>query len=358
MDALHVEEIRVKNLYEFACQNQNGTFIPITKHRALAHTKNPYADENDIGLLAAFMGKLCIGYLGLLPSLLKTGDQFSKVYWLSTFYVPPEYRKTLAALHLMNKAFESKYDLFLTGISKEAQDFHRRLGSNELGPLDYYEIDVGRLNFLAQPSRLLIKILKSKFVDAATTASFLLIKKLFYNILLYRYRDNINYKEVSRIDEDDVNKRTKQNAFYRGNKIINWMLRHKWVLESKTADLKYQFSNVRDIFKYICLNIYSSKEEEDCQGFLVLSISSQDKKTVLKVLDFNVSNRAALSLALKYARIHLVDIIEIPDSLAEEFPLKSLLQNKKRTYLYYPKDKNSSLKHIKLSYCDGDIAFT
>ncbi len=182
---IRIERIKVKDLHEFACRTVSRTkendVIPITKHRALAHTNNPYADENDIGLLVAYIGNQCIGYLGLMPGLLKEGDKFSKVHWFSTWFVPPEFRKTSVGLLLMMNALSLKYDLIATGISNETERICRGLGFHELGPLDYYVINVDRMNFLALTFRLLRNILskiriKSKITDAIIRAS----ERIFY----------------------------------------------------------------------------------------------------------------------------------------------------------------------------------
>jgi GNAT superfamily N-acetyltransferase len=384
-----IEEVNVKDLYTFACQisrqYEDKSIIPITEHRALAQTKNPYADENDVGLLVAYIGKKCIGYIGILPGLLKIEDRFSKVYFPSTLYVTPEYRRYGIGKVLVLHSMALNYDLVFTGVSESADRLYRKLNLYELESLEYSVIDFNRVNIFLFASLLLKKILKgigirSIVSDKAARISRVLFssfKKLLYRIVLSgqeKRLDEISYREVSKIHEEDM--RGKDNAqfieFHRNASVINWMLQFKWVEkrdEEKLEDLDYYFSSVRESFKFIALKVFSS-DEKDSKGFLVLSVSSNNLNTELKLLDFYCSDHAdfkyIFSLVLKYARIHNADSIVLPDSLnryikSHKF-VRLLIRRRKRTYFLYPKNEKSPLATLKnkitLNYCDGDTPFT
>ena len=385
---IRIQKIKVKDLYKFACQvlskAKKNDIVPIARHRALAYANNPYADENDIGLLVVYMGEKCLGYLGIMPGLLKVGDRFSKVHWFSTWYVPFEFRATSVGGMLIMNALSLKYDLVITGISKAAERVLRALGLREVTPLVYYVIEINRLALVFS---LLQKVLSKTGVKPALTNVIFRIperifcssvKKILYNALFYYYKGcmkEISYKEVTRIDDGSIEQRrynASSKEFYRGTDIVNWMLQYKWIPESDKAEgvnLNYYFFNVRDISKFIALKVCSSNGG-DYKGFLVLSVTSENLKTVLKVLDFHFFNHAdykyVLSLALKHARVYLADYIEFPVSLGTYIKggilTKFLLRKKKRIYFCHPKDKNgflaTSLNDINLNYCDGDTAFT
>ena len=80
-----IEKIKLAELYDFARKTiGNPTFkkaAPIPLIRALAQSKNPYGHPDDVVLLVAYCEDQCVGYQGLLPGLLKTGAQTSKVFW-------------------------------------------------------------------------------------------------------------------------------------------------------------------------------------------------------------------------------------------------------------------------------------
>ena len=105
MQDIRIDRVKVKELFDFACRiiekEKDSGVIPITKHLALAQAKNPYADEMDDGLIVAYFNGRCAGYIGLIPGLLRNNDEFSKVYWASTFYVAPQYRTAGVGLLLL-----------------------------------------------------------------------------------------------------------------------------------------------------------------------------------------------------------------------------------------------------------------
>ena len=384
-----IEEVNVKDLYTFACQisrqYEDKSIIPITEHRALAQTKNPYADENDVGLLVAYVGKKCIGYIGILPGLLKIEDRFSKVYFPSTLYVTPEYRRYGLGKALVVHSMALNYDLVFTGVSESADRLYRKLNLYELESLDYYLIDFNRANiFLLAPflwKKILARIgIHSKASDKAVRISGVLfspLKNLLYRILLSGQKkrlDKISYREVSKIHEEDLGSKAdpKSKKFYRNESVINWMLQFKWVGErdeEKLENLNYHFSSAREFFKFLALKVFSS-DEKDYKGFLVLSVSSNNLNTVLKLLDFHFSDRAdykyIFSLVVKYARVYQADTIVLPDSLDRYVKghvlVRFLARKRKRTYFFSPKNNKSPLatqkNKIKLDYCDGDTPFT
>ena len=91
-DDIRIEHIRVKNLLGFAerviASASPGQFIPISLQRARAHAHNPYADPEDVALLAAIDAEdEVVGYFGILPLILRHGDQLHKVHWFTTWNV-------------------------------------------------------------------------------------------------------------------------------------------------------------------------------------------------------------------------------------------------------------------------------
>lgn len=388
-ERIRIEKIRAKALYEFASRVYDRTkrneIIPIGKDRALAYANNPCADENDIGLLVAYLGKQCIGYLGIMPGLLKKGVQFSKVHWLSTWFVAPEARKMSVALQLIFTALSLKYDFVVCGMSDEAEKIYRALRFHELRPLKYYVINLEILNLLNLALRFLRKIIRKVEItfdipDRVIRFSaqvYSPIKKALYRVLMRGQRywlDRISYQEVREFDNEirDVKCGSSSTEFYRGIEVINWMLKHKWTKERavvETSDHNYYFSEIRDVFKFVALKVFSLDGME-YKGFLVLSFSAKGFYSVVKILDFYFYSCKDYEyiplLALKYARKYEASCLEIPEDLMMYMKgspiLRILLRKRRRVYLFHPKDSKSPLatlsSEIDLNYLDGDTPFT
>lgn len=388
---IRIEKIKTKDLYVYSRRVYEATerkgFIPVSKTRALAHSKNPCADVNDIGLIVAYKGDQCVGYLGLMPGLLKTGGQTSKIYWISTWFVPPEHRKTSIGLSLILSAFSLKYDLVVCNMSEQAEGVYRGLRFQELGPLNYFVINVGSLNFFNLALRVIRKIffkigVKFEVPDAVIGLSDLVyfpLKRIIYGILLYMHRkcgDDIDYEVVSEVHK--CNRRLQHNStaseFYRNSDVINWMLQNKWTQDLdkvEFADLNYYFTEIGKCFQYITLAVYSSIGRE-YKGFLVISFSVHKFDAVLKILDYqflnNEDQKNIVFLALKYASIYGANSIEFPEDLLNSSCVRNgllsrvLLRQKKRVYLCHPKNGHSalasSMHDMRLNYCDGDTPFT
>lgn len=387
---IKIEKIRLKELAAWAAdipgQPAFRKVVPITSARALAQTKNPCARREDVVLLVAFKGDQCIGYHGLLPAVLKHGDNLARVHWATTFYVSPDFRGQGIGKRLLEEIKNSEIDFVVCQITEVARRAYRSSGFKDLGQLSYFQLRVDRLDVLA------------RFLDAAANGLrqkgacqrsrqpglvrlrrplYRLRKRLFYRRVARRPdlqdRRKFTWKIVERIDESLFGVPDHQSAgasFFRGKKVVNWMLDCPWVVsgnERQADATRYYFSDVRAIFRYVAMEIHAEGRGGP-QGFLVLSISHKKKKTRVKILDFCFNNPAddgiAAYLALKHARVYLADRIEYPRNLAIYFSrhleFKKLIKKQSRLYLFHPRSSQSPLavcrKAIALDYCDGDTA--
>ena len=384
---IKIRKIRLKNLDEFA-QNAltNPAFqniAPISLVRAHSQTKNPHAEPDDITLLVALCDNRCVGYHGLLPGFLKIDDNYSKVYWLVTFYLDAGFRGQGHGKHLVTEIQNTAVDLVTTGITASAERVYRSTGFKALGELPYYQLRLEKLRFMHSHFQYLgIKSHKpgkfGLFLNWLGGWSYLMTKQIVYSIVFQKLKAKKNIfksKSVNRLDEELKSIITQQSpfaSFHRDIDTINWMLRHPWVvsrLESKKDFQNYYFSQVRDLFKLVALEIYAP-DGKTRKGYLILSLSRKKNESVVKILDYNLFEPQDAFIAgyfgIKYAKDLLADRIEYPESLNsffEEQPfLKRLIKKKKRLYLFYSKTNDSpltvSVGKIKLDYCDGDTAFT
>ena len=391
-DDIRIERIKIKDLIPFANQYigqaGNNTMIPITRQRSVAHTFNPYADGEEVGLLVAYYGNELVGYFGIMPVMLKKGSTFEKIYWFSTWLVSTKLRGKSVGSLLMQEALGLKHDYMIVG-SSPARRVCRKFGFKEFPPLVYFELDLtgmSRLNpfvwmfrlirKMLHPLKIQIKINNHLTETFARMAGFV-TKRMFYQLLEHSQPEKwtqISFKEVNQVREEVTEQKLNLPAesLYRGPKIVNWMLKYPWVVlpgQSETEHLDYYFSDARDLFKQIALEIFSPNGEE-YKGYLVFSISTIRGKTVLKILDINLVDRdhlgSVLFLALKAAERYRVDTIELPEkvgALIKDGRLgKLLLRKKYRVTQCSPRDDYSPLAQVwqtmELNYCDGDMAFS
>jgi GNAT superfamily N-acetyltransferase len=347
---IKIRKIRIKDLDEFARNSLNdpafGDMAPISILRAKSQSKNPQAEPDDLALLVALHKNRCVGYHGLLPGLLKNKDSASKIYWLVTFYLDAKFRGKGYGKQLVTEIQNTNVDLVTTGITQAAAGVYRSSGFRQLGELPLYQL---------RP--------ENAIVFNAVLQNLTVRQKTFIS------------KTVNQLTEKLITAKTRQDSiisFQRDIKTINWMISNPWVVSRQEAqkDVKpYYFSRVRDLFKFIPLEIFAP-DGKSCKGYLVLSISRKKNKTILKVLDFNFHDPKDIFIAgyfaLKYAKEYRADRLEYPVALktflGEQTGLTHLVKRKKRLYLFYPRSNDSPLarlaEKIELTYGDSDTAFT
>lgn len=387
-EALRIELVRVVDLYKFyrgfhqGRADVQGT-LPICRQRAFAQTRNPYADDTDIGLLVAYDGTQCVGYLGLLPGILKARNVSAKIHWFSGWFVDPHYRNTSVGAMLLMKAFALNYDFFMTGLSRHSEDAFRALHLPQVGPLKYYALNLNwPTDLLTLPLRAVRRFLGllkmrpgwlDRLISRSMTA-LAVLKGPMHRMLLRGQKTGMDgwyYEEVNQIDQGPVPPKNPESSavFYRGPEIINWMLQDKWVPDAdvKAVDANYAFLVRPTEFKYIAVRV-SDVRDKAYKGFMVMALSSLDSVTVLRLLDFSFEKhddyRCIGVVMLTYAAAHRADRIELAepagDWLNDSALARLLLRKKTRSYFCRLNGSipAACLANIELSLCDGDVAFT
>lgn len=377
---IKIELIKVSNLYEFACKtidcHKKGEIIPITKQRAFAQEKNPCADVNDVGLIVAFYNDQCVGYLGLVPGILRIVKEFHKVYYASSLFVSSELRKRKLGTKILQAACDLNYDLVFSGMGKAAEKLYRSL--NFLECKTYYHhisnLRKCRIEYILlkvfNKSRIMLKVASK--IDDLIYPSVRRITYKFQAFIAKQSKHKITQKEIEQIREDSKNDKFSSSVeFYRDERVINWMLKYKWISENKNDEIlnrDYYFSSFRDTFMYKAIEIYSKNDGKYC-GFLIFAFSAEASCLTLKILDYSFSMSEYLkyipSIVLEYSGRYDVDKIDIPDSLSQYFKkiflFNCTIQKVGRLTLCHPRDTKSplavSIKKIKVSHCDGDIPF-
>lgn len=379
-----IECIEVKDLYGFYCKTakalQPGQIAPISRTRALSWTKNPYAREDDVGLLVAYVGDRCVGYLGSMPARVKIDGRLEPIYWLSTYYVPPEVRDAGIGALLLMRAIGLKYSLAAVGPTREAQQVYRKLGFREPTPLSYFLLDVKRVDIYNRPLRALRGALRRLgirwgWLERGINSHLWLSKKVLYGLMLTRLshyepsvftrRANVLLDSSFEIEKD----RTAAVRFYRDVNVVNWMLSSGWVATGPDPDTpSYYFDDFREHSEYRLLEVYETKGSP-YKGFVVLRLTERYGSRDLHVLDYHIQNLndgcILARLAIEHASSFGADRVFLPavceDELRLGFLTRQLFQKKTRAYFCRPGPNgqalDASLDRITLDYCDGDIPF-
>ena len=390
-DQIKIKKIRLGDLYDFTCAIfANPSFekiAPISWLRAASQSKNPHGRPEDVVLFVAFRGNQCVGYHGLLPAIFNHEDNLARIHWATTFFVAPDFRGQGIGKCLLEEIKKTKIDFIVTQMTESAERAYRSSGYKDIGRLTYFQLRVDRLDFLAGSFDAIINFLRKKSPDPNHSPAGInrlkrsahrFIKKIFYGIVArnsLKQQRRFSWKAVDQINESlwgALDRHLIDPAFFRGVQAVNWMLKYPWVVSgsAKIADMpNYYFSEVREIFRYVAIEINSTAEGLP-KGFLVLSISHKKEKTRVKILDFHFNDptdrEIAIYLALRYAKVFLADRIEYPGSLEIYFKktigFKKLIKKQSRLYMYYPASSHSPLAvhqgKIAFNYCDGDTAFT
>ncbi len=390
---IRFEHIKVKDLHDFAervlSDSQPGQFVPITMQRAIAHANNPYAAKEDVGLLVAIDGDdEVVGYFGILPLLLRNGEEFSKVNWFTTWSVSSKVRGRGVGAQLMAEALCLDQDYLIVG-SVHARKVCRKYGFWERPPLIYYWLDstgMGNLNPLIWLRRAYRKVLHLLPIDKTIKIETDLtkridglfqkpLKRLFYNLLIGPQRKVLagaQVRDVERISKEPTTPALRPNVeLYRGIDAVNWMIEYPWVIEtgqSVTEEMDYFFSDTRPMYRFLTHEIYSLDDEY--LGFVVYSISQKGDMVVLRTLDYcftiKSDQRYLLALAIEHGKQYQADTIELPQEAVNKLNRsilgKILLNRKERIYQCMPKKEPSPLaqawEHIALRLVDGDMSFS
>ncbi len=392
-DQIRFEHIKVKELREFAEQvlgrSQPGQFVPITMQRAIAHANNPYAAKDDVALLVAIdSDEDVVGYFGILPLLLRKGDEFFKAHWFTTWSVSSKVRGRGVGAQLMAEALSLKQDYLIVG-SVHARRVCQKYGFWERIPLTYFWLDttgMGHLNPLVWLRRFVRKLMYvfriQREIKLKTTltrrvdAWFAPILKrgfLFWlGMSQRRLMGGIRFEEVDQLQRELPSLPPRPDCeLHRGRDAINWMLQHPWIVptgQSITEEMNYYFSDSRPMYRLLALEVFSP--EDEYKGFVVFSVSQKGEQVMLKALDYAFASSAdqqlVLTLAVYYGRKYRADTIELPRQAVEKLRRtllgKILLHKKERIYQCMPKSEDSPLaqawEEMALKLVDGDMAFS
>ncbi|KFF27124.1 GNAT family N-acetyltransferase [Chryseobacterium vrystaatense] len=343
-----------KQLREFISSGdfQKYDFLPITRHRAESHIKNPKASDDQTLLILAFHEEKLAGYVGCFPdNFIIDGKEFSYA-WLSTLYVNSEFREKRVPKKLLKKVFEEYKDrIAITEFTREAEALYTIMGVFEdvfpkEGKRYYFQTDAAKMIPGKKPET---KALTPLFRIVDTTANSLIALKNSWV-----KKPKIRFEILDQIDAESSDFISKFQS-RRSADEINVFINNPWVLEGK-KDGKYLFSSYSETFKYFWIKVYDDNNVFTSCSLLLL------RDEYLKIpylysefgLDhfidflnyFIVKNKVkALTSYHKELNIHL--------DTSKAFP-KIYKRHFKREYLFHKQLLNDLPKGFDPHYQDGD----
>ncbi len=272
-----------ESLYDFIFSVQYNKLInvPISKHRAISQINNPRADQNDILLVAQFDENKTIGYLGILPDYIITGERKEKIGWITCFWVDEKYRSQNIAATLFLVVMRA-YDenIFITNIVPWLEPVYQK--TKLFFPTRYQTGFRGYLRFnfseiLASKNKLFKKITPLlKFSDCLLNS---------INDIRFKFNNKyqplgINYDYLFSLDEitdEFVEKHSKNSWNQRSKTELNWIIKNPWLIEGIEKDIqssRYYFSYIsRQFFTQV---IRFSDNTNKSIGLIIINIRNNN----------------------------------------------------------------------------------
>ncbi len=250
---------------------RNLDFIPISKHRANSHCKNPRLNEEDILLFLAYENDILVGYLGALPDKIFINKQSDNCAWLSCLWINPEQRGKKIAQKLLDSCFNIWGNrILVTEFTDSAKYLYDK--SQIFNPLSdkkgirlYLKSDLQKI--LPPKKELFQKIKPLLSAFDFTVNLFLKLRLSLKKAKTTKIRpDSYRVEKVNEIDQeiiDFISPKQKNELFKRGKDELNWILNNPWILSSPETieSKKYHFSSVENSFEFIPLKIYDSQNK-------------------------------------------------------------------------------------------------
>jgi hypothetical protein len=257
--------------------------VPITRHRALSHIKNPRVSPQDVILLLAYEGDHLSGYLGVLADKMIINNTAHKCGWLSCIWVDEGTKGKGVAKSLLIQAFRLWGDkIFLTQISPKARGTYIRSGLF-MDPVPYWGIR-GYLRFnlneLLAPKNQYYKKYQAglKIIDG--------ILNIFNGIRLsfnsYTKKNKTRIEYINEIDQEtDLFIESKQgsNPVRKQAMDLDWIIKNPWVLTAPDNDVtssRYLFSSLDK--RYCLINIKVYDGEDKIKAFIMMCVKGGNLK--------------------------------------------------------------------------------
>jgi len=353
--------------------------VPIEPRRAEAQSRNPVASTDDPTLLVAYKDDRCVGYLGLLPQVLRRGQATIKALAFSALYLDPTLRGSGLAQRLLETARGLEFPLLTIGNSRAAQAFFIKNGMRKLAPYRIVQLRLGPGAAIANQYERSLRLLRRigahrlqpavrglKQLSLATAGPF----RQFGNRRAYRalasasdmlvfgvpsFRNGV----MTPIDERKLRVHWDADA-------LNWMLACPWI-ETQAPPLaaaasRYHFNASDPDFRHAACELIDAKGQ--LAGFAAFTVHRHHAQKMVSLLQYATTDAAGQALILRHAidlaRESNADIVRCGEEwiapLRQAGLGRHLVVTERQSFVDAPMHSEAFADYAE-GFADGDIAF-
>jgi hypothetical protein len=254
-------DIRKKELKQFIRSGEYASFSqwPVTPLRALSQAENPRAEDDDIVLILAIEEPyFLLGYVGLLPDVIRYNSINRRFFWNSCWWVDPV-KGRKAAMPLLSRAMTlTNHAMFIFDMTPHTSQIIRALKQFDFYP-PLQGVRIYLRSFFGPYSRKRIpspRFISQLFEFADTMMN--LPVSIIHHFSKKRLRNTRIYlsKLTSLTDDCEkfIKKHNSNELTQWGAKEFNWILSNPWVeeTEEKQSDIPYFFTgNAGQFSQYV-----------------------------------------------------------------------------------------------------------
>ncbi len=369
---IKIQKIVKKDIPAFLEDDQywHHSFLPVSKHRLLAHYKNPTCDDDDVVLILSYLDDELVGYMGVFTDKIKINSSVEKIGWLSTWWVHPKTKGKGVGREILNSMYEANHKkIGISQFTPSAKRVYDKSGyfvslKNNVGVKAVLR---SNLIFVLPTLFPWTKKLKGfiNLIDTALNATIQLRLKVSRSTIRKRskalqveYLNVLDKQALSLVEtfgENDIS--PKSPAFFAWLKANYWVLRTP-ILE-KTFQHRYTFSMYDKDFDIFLMKIIKNG---DCIAFIVLQKRNYVAKVLFSYYDNSkYTQEVADIIKLQSIALDTREIITYDTSLTKAFNASSMFlykTNKKKASIISKAFGVTEFDHVRMNLGDGDCSFT
>lgn len=366
-----IRKFNSAELKEFIYSEEYKTLkaIPITRHRALSHIRNPRVAPSDTILYLAMEGKDLVGYRIVMADKIFLKEQEHKVGWYSCVWVDPEKRGRGIAKELVNESMKDWENRIVLGDPvPESKSLYLQTGKftdkvKSSGLRGYLQFSLSEILLKKAPRLHIIKPL-------LRSLDFILNIPNSIRIALWETTFRFDLPEMEYVTEIDqeterfIQLHNKNDLSQRNKAELDWLIKNPWVIMSPLKDPfmeKFHFSSQAKQFFNLSIKIF---ENGKLSAFLIFYIrdghlkipflslgEDADIKKILRVIYFHLLKYKLSTFTTfnpklsEYIRNHRHPFI-ITKRISKQYLFSKLYENQLLTNNMYIQDG------------EGDTAFT
>ncbi len=343
-------------------------FLAVSSHRLYSHYNNPYASDDDVVLLLAYIDDELVGYMGAYIDRIVLNNASHKIAWLSTWWVHPKTKGSGIGRDILNAMYEAQNGkIGISQFTPSAKRVYDKSGyfydlKKSEGIKAVLKSHLAELVPVVKPNlRWASPILK--IFDGSINAVYSLRQRVIFSNLRNRLKEiTLEYLDAPDQECESLIK-AMNNAHIspKNTEFFRWLSTYHWVVEAPLMELtkkeRYEFSMYDYTFSIFLIKVVRG---DKCIGFLVLQKRDRTLKILYAYYDLKHPRTIADIVKLHCVRLHAKEVITYDGKLAAELKRSGI-------FLYTRKKVKHSIiskafeiddfSGITLNYGDGDCSF-